>query len=170
VASSPSPDAESRRLELQEAIVFIRHQTMLGAQAAGVVLTANTLLLAYGFAERVAGILLIASTMPLLVQGTKIFLVEGSLPFFYTALVLERELALDTAPLIGTLALKALKPVTSILGDDCDVSGTAARDAVLGIPLRAWLRGRLSMTYYCCSAAQLLLFIVSIAVYHYRFM
>ncbi len=133
-------------------------------------LTANTLLLAYGFQSRVAGILLIASTMPIFVQATKIYLVESSLPFFYTALVLERELALDTAPLIGTLALKAPKPVIAILGDDRDASGTAARDAVLGIPTRTWLRGRLSMTYYCCSAAQLILFIVSIAVYHYRFM
>jgi hypothetical protein len=143
---------------------------MLGAQAAGVVLTANTLLLAYGFAERVAGILLIASAMPLLVQGVRIVLMEASLPFVYTALVLERELELDSAPLMGTFALKALKPVTTILGDDCDVSDAAARDAVLGIPLRAWLRGRVSMTYYCGSAAQLLLFIVSMAVYHYRFM
>ena len=133
-------------------------------------LTANTLLLAYGFQSRVAGILLIASAMPLLIQGTKIYLVESSLPIIYTALVLERELALHTAPLIGTLALKAPKPVTAILGDDCDLSGTTVRDAVLGIPTRTWLGGRLSMTYYFCSSAQVILFIVSIAVYHYRFM
>jgi hypothetical protein len=170
VAGIPSPDSESRRLELQEAIATFRHQTALGTQAAGIILTADSLLIAYGFAQRVSGILLIASLMPLLVQAVSVVLLDASLPFIYTALVLEQELGLKTAPLVGIFTRKLLKPVNSVVADCDDLSDSAVCDAVLGIPWRAWLRGRTAMAYYCAFGAQFLLFVVSLAIYDYRFM
>src|SRR5437016_626371 len=60
-----APDNESLRLELQEAIVTYRHWTSQLTQVAGIIGTANVVLLSYGFTQRLAAILLAASTMPL---------------------------------------------------------------------------------------------------------
>jgi hypothetical protein len=59
------PDAESLRLELQEAIITFRHQNAQLFQALGVIVTADAALLGYGFAQKLSVVLLVASLMPL---------------------------------------------------------------------------------------------------------
>jgi lipoprotein signal peptidase len=59
------PDAESLRLELREAITAFQNQLTLMAQSIGLIITADTLLLAYGFVQKRSGILLLASLLPI---------------------------------------------------------------------------------------------------------
>ena len=62
-----APDNESLRLELQEAIVTYRHWVSQLTQVTGIIATADVVLLSYGFSQRLAVILLAASTGPIVI-------------------------------------------------------------------------------------------------------
>ena len=62
-----APDNESLRLELQEAIITVRHWTSQLTQMAGFVATGDILLISYEFSQKVAAILLFASSFPMVI-------------------------------------------------------------------------------------------------------
>jgi hypothetical protein len=91
-------DVEAQRLELQEAIATVRQLATLAVQVSGFLTAADSLLLAYGFAQRQSAIFLIASLLPWALLVTGIFVLKAVIPAGYVAMALERDLALRTAP------------------------------------------------------------------------
>ena len=61
------PDNESLRLELQEALVTYRHWVTQLTQVTGFAVAADVVLISYAFSQRLAGILLLASAVPILI-------------------------------------------------------------------------------------------------------
>ena len=61
-----APDNESLRLELQQAILTVRQWSSLLIQMAGFITTADVVLISYGFAQKLAGVLLLASALPII--------------------------------------------------------------------------------------------------------
>src|SRR6266702_7463283 len=66
MAAREATDNESLRLTLQDAIVTYRHWTLQVSQVAGFIAAADVVLLSYGFSQKVAAILLLASVMPMI--------------------------------------------------------------------------------------------------------
>lgn len=165
------PDAESLRLELAEAISTFRQQLGRLTQAIGFIVTADSVLLAYGFSQRESGILLIGSLMPILAILLYLQFLRSSTPIIYVAIALEQRLRLTEAPLIGTYARFGFKPINSlIVGAEKNMTDDAVRDSVLALTYRDWLVRPVALALYCIFCAQFVLFLVSITAYSYRFM
>jgi hypothetical protein len=162
------PDSESLRLELQEAITTFRHQTGLLIQALGFILTADSVLLAYGFAQRQSGVLLVASLMPIALLIVLIQFMVGLVPICYVAIKLERKLSLREEPHLALVATFVQTrddlPFSSLENiENADVP--KVHDSVLVV-----LKSRKSLILLCAFAVQLCLVVISITVFHYRFM
>ena len=104
MTSQGSSDAESRRLELREAITAFHSQLMMLVQSLGIVITADVLLLAYGFTQKLAAILLLASLLPIAMLVMFVETMTVLVPIVYVAIKLERSLSLHEAPFIETYA------------------------------------------------------------------
>ena len=108
-----TPDPESLRLELQEVMVTFRHWTLQAAQATGILATGDALLITYGFAQRQAGILLVASSMPLAILAVYVGAMSVAPPLINLALRLERRLLIRGDSLAVTYARMHLQPSAS---------------------------------------------------------
>jgi len=95
-------DTESLRLELQESTTTFRHQIAILTQVFGIIATADSVLLAYGFTQRQSGILLVASVMPIIGLIMYSAIMTGLVPITYIGMRLERKLALHEESLITT--------------------------------------------------------------------
>ena len=104
MANLPDSEAQSLRLELQEAIVTFRHQISLLVQISGFMATADSVLIAYGFSQRVSGILLVASAMPVIMLVSYVEVMHSARPLIYVAMALEQKLQLRDAPLAALYA------------------------------------------------------------------
>lgn len=158
-----SPDAESLRLEVQEALITYRHHTSLVAQAFGFVIAADSALLAYGFAQKVSGTLLIASFMPIVMLLAYVAIMDGALAAAYAAIKLEEKLSL---PKEGFAKLYFRIRDPSFLSKFLDM-----RIEELNKKLHSDnLKNPLSIMLCGVFVIQLCLFVLSIVIYHYRFM
>jgi len=163
-------DAEAQRLELQEAISTVRQLAALGVQISGYLVAADSLLLAYGFAQKQSAIFLVASLLPLAIIVTGIFILKAVIPVGYVAMTLERELGLRTAPFATIFTLRL------ILGAERSTLKSDIANADLQKLLfstsstRTVLTSRGTYILYVFSAVQVALFLISTFVYHFRFM
>jgi hypothetical protein len=164
------PDEESIRLELREAIATFRDQTGRVTQGIGIIVTADSVLLAYGFSQRDSGILLVASLMPLFGLTAFFHFLRISTPIIYVAIVLERRLRLDETPLIWIHAQKGYKKVYDLVARAQDAADENVRDCVLALSYRDWISLPEARVFYCIFAGQLILFLISAVTYDYRFM
>jgi|HubBroStandDraft_5_1064220.scaffolds.fasta_scaffold321965_2 hypothetical protein len=158
------PAAESLRLELQEAVASYRHATQLLTQGASFIATADSVLLAYGFSQRDSGILLVASLMPVFMLVIYIEVMTHVAPFIYIGMILERELKLEEAPLLGTYASARLAPLFSVVDGVKELDKTALNSRT------RWLKMRAPLMTLVVFACQFTLFVISVVVFHYRFM
>ena len=99
-------DLVSARLRRTPAIAPRSHtsfrlQTSIMTQALGFIVAADTLLLGYGFSQREAGILLIASFMPLAFAVAYIEVLRHAAPVAYVAIRLEKILLAGELTLAG---------------------------------------------------------------------
>jgi hypothetical protein len=163
-----APDNESLRLELQEAVVTYRHNVSQLTQVTGVIATANVVLLSYGFSQRLAAILLVASTGPIVIL--LIYLLVGSLltPLISLILRFERRLLIREDS-IGAVFLRSyFRAVPHALsGHIEDLSDEEVRDLKL-----KWnsLLTPIPIILYAATVLQIGLFVLSLTVFHYRFM
>lgn len=102
-------DADALRLQLQQAIEFLRHSQTLIVQAFGFFVTADVLLLTYGFSQRSASGLLAASLMPLAMLVATWLILTTGLSYVYIAIRLERDLLPGRATLVAT-TVRMLQP------------------------------------------------------------
>ena len=164
------PDAESLRLVLIEALSTFRQQLGRLTQAIGFIVTADSVLLAYGFSQKESGILLIGSLMPILALLIYIQFLYSSTPVVYVAIAIEQKLRLDDVPLMGTYARKGFKPIFSIVARSDNASDGTVRDSVLALSYHNWIVRPISLVLSCIFLAQLGLFFIGMISYRYRFM
>jgi hypothetical protein len=165
------PDNESLRLELQEAIGMVRHWALLVTQAAGFITTADVVLISYGFVQKIAGILLLATVMPITLLI--IFVVVGSMASRLISLILrlERSLLIRKDSLGATLAEHPfLRPIGIAYGDIEKLDDEKVRELNLASSKRRWLLRPLPIILYTAITIHLGLFIVAFVVFHHRFM
>jgi hypothetical protein len=108
MTSERRADPDSLRLELQEATATFRHQVTILTQGFGVIATADSALLAYGFTQKDSGIFLVASMMPIILLIIYFANINGLISIAYVAMRLEKKLALNEESLITTWVLTSL--------------------------------------------------------------
>lgn len=165
----PQTDAEALRVELQEALETLRTQASLLIQAFGVILTADSVLLAYGFAQKKSAILLVASLMPVAVFVIYFAIIAGYIPVAYVALRIEQRLHLDDA-LMGTwLRQRYDLPFHKIFPFE-SVTEPRVRDELLRPPWYLLRGDPKGLFLFGAFLVQFAIFWVSLSVYHYHFM
>jgi hypothetical protein len=168
VTNREPPHAESLRLELQEAIVTFRHQTSIMTQALGYIVAADAILVAYGFSQREAGVLLVASLMPIFNLLIFVEVLKHGAPIAYVAMRLERKLMPGEQALATTYAT-TLTPIYNYLKATLD-NQTDSVYPVIHLPRWCWVKSRITIGLACVFVGQLALFLIGLTVYHYRFM
>jgi hypothetical protein len=164
MSKESEPADESLRLELQEAAGTLRHQMQLLTQAASFIATADSVLTAYGFAQKHSGILLVASVMPLFMLVAYVEIMTHAAPFAYVGIRLERKLRLRDSPLLETYARARLAPLFKMTDRVSDLD-----ESILYLRSR-WLKMRSPKLIAIVFAGQLGLFLISVTVFHYSFM
>jgi hypothetical protein len=164
------PDEESLRLELREAITTFRDQAGRMTQGTGFIVTADSVLLAYGFSQRESGILLVASAMPVLALLVYIHFRRIATPILYVAMILERQLRLNEVPLIGIYARQGFKQLRALVASSTGVANDDVLNSILTVSYRDWVVRPIPLAFYGIFVAQLSLFVISLVVYNYRFM
>lgn len=163
-------DPESLRLELQEAITTFRHQLGLLIQVLGIIITADSLLVAYGFAQRRSAILFVASLMPIAAAIIYIVIMKGLTPIAYVIMRLERTLALRDESFMTTWILSRSDLPFRALGGIATLDNPQIREPVLqSWPLYLFKDPKVLMLL-AASIVQFALFAVSLSIFSYRFM
>jgi len=169
VTNRDTPDAESLRLELQEAMVTFRHWTSQTTQAAGFIATADVVLLTYGFTQKKAIVLLLASALPIIVLQIYVQTLNAAASLIRFALNVERKLLIREDSLAATYVRLHLRPLASKLAVIENINDKDLRNLDLNLSWR-WFRKRVPTTLCAASIAQLGLFVFSLVALNYRFM
>lgn len=169
MADAKAPSPESLRLELQEAIATFRHQNAQLIQALGVIVTADSILLGYGFAQKLSSVLLVASLMPLAALSVYITTMTALVPICYVAIRLEEKLSLHDVSFIGTW-VKTRDDLPAALRDFAHLEDLEVRNSTLHVPQWYFLKNLTSLTLLAAFALQISLVVISLFVYHFHFM
>ena len=165
-----APDDESIRLELQEALVTFRHWITQGNQAGGIVATGDALLITYGFSQRLAGVLFLASLLPLVVLQLYLAIASAAAHIIILAMRLERKLSIRMDSLAITYARLHLPPLISGIPNVESLDDKELIDLDHNLSTKYWLRRQVPLALYSATMIQLGLAVISLSVYHYRFM
>jgi type IV secretory pathway VirB3-like protein len=162
------PHNESLRLELQEALSTYRHWVAQLTQVTGFFVAADVVLVSYGFSQRLAGILLVASGLPMLILV--MYMVVGSIatPFVDLVLRIERRLLIKKDSLGATYVHTYFRSTSPTVGSRIeDLNDEEVRHLNL-----KWdsLWSPIPIIAYVATAGQIGLFVLSLTVFHYRFM
>jgi hypothetical protein len=163
-----APDNESLRIELQEALVTYRQYASQFIQTAGILIAATVALVSYAFTQRIAVILLVATAFPIyiLVSYTTTASIVG--PLNDLVLRIERRLRIREDSLGATLArtmpAKMIPAAGSHIEDLTD-------EEVRHLNLKwEWRWSAIAIMCYAGIAVQIVLFVLSLTVFHYRFL
>jgi len=162
-----TPDKESLRLELQETLVTYRYWVATLMQIIGFSVAADVVLVSYGFTQRLAGILLVASTIPILILIMYMAIGTIASPLVGLALRIERRLLIRHDSLGAAYVTRYFKPMTthpSVPIEDLD------DEAVRHLNPKWNLRSPIHRMLFVVTLGQFGLFVLSLTVFHYRFM
>jgi hypothetical protein len=162
------PDDESLRLELQEALVTYRQYISQTNQLTGFFIAADVALVSYAFSQRVAVILLVGSAFPLLMLVS--YMVTTPIVSALNSLVLriERRLRIRKDSLGATVARTVPARMIPDVGSHIeDLNDEEVRHLNLSWE---WRWGVLPIIFYVGTAIHIVLFVLSLTVFHYRFM
>jgi len=163
-----APDNESLRLELQEALVTYRQLYSSFTQTSGILAAADVALLSYAFSQRIAVILLVASTGPIWLLVSYTIIVSTIGPFNDLVLRIERRLRIRKDSLGVTLAGATTGKMIPAVGSHIeDLNDEELRHLNLRWELR---RSVVPIVLYVGTAMHIVLFVLSLTVFHYRFM
>jgi hypothetical protein len=161
-------DNESLRIELQEALVTYRQYVSQWVQGIGIFTAADVALVSYAFSQRIAVILLVASAFPMLMLVSYMITVSVAGPLINLVLRIERRLRIRKDSLGAILARPALAKTIPAAGSHIE---DLSDEEVHHLNLRWELRwGVLPIIYYAGTAIHIVLFVLSLTVFHYRFM
>lgn len=163
-----APDNESLRLELQEAIVTYRHWLSSLTQITGFIATGDVVLISYGFSQKLAAILLVASGTPMLLLLMWAQQQSIASPLVNLILRIERKLLIRKDSL-GAIFVRTHPPSTALaLGSGIeDLTDEEVRHLT---PWRYPLWGPIPIILYASTLVQVGLFVLSLTVFGYRFM
>jgi hypothetical protein len=165
-----APDNESLQLELQEAIVTFRHWASQLTQTAGFVATGDVLLISYGFSQKLAVILLVASAAPMVILLLMLLVRSINSPLISLILRIERKLLIREDSLGATYLRTLLPSMATALGTIEELNDEEVRRLNLRLSRQHWLWEPLPIILYTVTIAQVGLFVLSLTVFHYRFM
>jgi hypothetical protein len=166
-----APDSESLRLELQEAIVTFRHWIAQITQVAGFLVAGDVILLSYGFSQKVAAILLLASVAPMIILVMYLIILSVAGPLVGLILRLERKLLIREDSLGTTYLRSHMRSIAATLGDIENLNDEQIRSLNLSTVKGHLGRKKLIPIILCTATiAQVGLFVLSLTVYHYRFL
>jgi hypothetical protein len=169
MADTQAPSPESLRLELQEAITSFRHQWTQLQQALGIIISADVVLLSYGFSQRLSSVLLVASLTPVVALGVYINGMTALVPICYVAIRLEGKLSLYDVPLIGTW-VRHRGDLAAAISGFANLADRGASNSKLKVPVSFFLKDPRSLTVLVFFVLQVALVVISILGYHFRFM
>jgi hypothetical protein len=163
-----TPDNESLRLELQEALVTYRQWLSQLIQISGFAVAADVLLLGYGFSQKISAVLLVASVVPILILV--MYVVVGSIasPLVDLVLRIERRLLIRRDSLGATYVNAYFRPMPPSLSARIeDLNDEEVRHLDL-----EWDYFWSPIPVILCVATlgQLGVFVLSLTVFHYSFM
>lgn len=165
-----SPEDEALRLELQEAIVSFRHWTSQMTQAAGFIVTGDVVLISYGFSQKLAGILLLASALPIGILLVYLVVMSIVTPLAHLILKIERKLKIREDSLGVTFAQIHLRSmIANHKAIEC-LDDEEVRILPLSGPTIGWLKKTIPLILYAATIVQIGLFVLSLEVFHYHFM
>jgi hypothetical protein len=163
-----APENESLRIELQEALVSYRHWSSQFTQATGFLITADVVLLSYGFSQRSAAILLVASVVPLVVLVYYMAIDSFIRPLITLILSIERSLLIQKDSLGAVIARTYLVKITPGLGSRIeDLTNEEVRHLNFK---REPLRSAVPIALCAATLVQIGLSVLGLTVFHYRFM
>lgn len=169
MSSPATPSLESLQLELQEAIATFRHQIVLLVQALSFIVAADAVLLGYGFAQKIAGILFVASLLPLGGLFIYIHIMTGLVRICYVAIRLEWKLSLHEDPLIGTWVKTRRDLPFSSVANLADLGDSKVRERILNMEWWRLLGSSKAWALVTAFALQLGLAIASQAASDFHF-
>jgi hypothetical protein len=165
-----APDNESLRLELQESISAFHHWSSQFTQAGGLIATGDVVLISYGFSQRLAVIILFASFFPLIILWIYSLIGYVCTPLVDLILKIERKLQIREISLGATYMRVHLRPMAPAHGTIEDLSDEEVRRLNLNFTWRHWWWMPVSFVCYALTIVQVGLFVLSLTVFHYRFM
>jgi hypothetical protein len=170
MVAQKSPDDESLRLELQEAIVTIRHWSSSLIQVTGFIIAADAVLVSYGFAQKLAGIILLASFLPVALLLIDLMVRDMISALVSLVLRIERRLLIRKDSLGATLVHRYLRSSNIAFGHIEDLEDEKVRELDPSSSRWRWLRRPIPIILYTATAAQLGLFVLALTVFHHPFM
>jgi hypothetical protein len=165
-----APDNESLRLELQETLVTARHWASLLIQTTGFLVAADAVLISYGFAQKLAGILLVASALPIAILFTFQIVWTVITPLLNLVLRIEKKLLIREDSLGATFGRSLLGSRVPFLGTIDDLSDEEIASINQITSSRRPYRGPVPTACYAAFVVQIALFVLALAVFDYRFM
>jgi hypothetical protein len=165
-----APDNESLRLELQEAIVTFRHRTSQLIQMAGFIATGDVLLISYGFSQKLAAILLLASAFPVVILLMYLLLGSMNISLINLMLRIERKLLIREDSIAAMFLRDQLESVAPAVSATEDLSDEEVRRLNLSLSRQKWIRTPVPMVLCAASIAQVGIAVLSLTVFNYRFM
>jgi len=163
-----APDNESLRIELQEALESYRQYLSQWIQSLGFLTAADVALISYAFSQRVAVILLVGSAFPLAMLGSYIITATFGSGLINLILRIERRLRIRQDSLGATIARTIPAKMIPAVGSHIeDLNDEEVRRLNLRWEER-W--GLLPIVFYAAIALHIVLFVLSLTVFHYRFM
>lgn len=163
-----APENESLRIELQEALVSYRHWSSQFTQATGFLITADVVLLSYGFSQRSAAILLVASVVPLVILVYYTAIDSFIRPLITLILSIERRLLIQTDSLGAVVARTYLVKATPAHGSRIE---DLTDEEVRHLDFK-WepLRSAIPIAFCAATLVQVGISVLGLTVFHYRFM
>ena len=163
-----APDDESLRLELQEALVTYRQYISQWVQGTGFFTAADVALVSYAFSQRIAVILLVGSLFPILMLVSYMMTVSLGGGLINLVLRIERRLRIRKDSLGATMARTApAKMIPAVGGHIEDLDDEEVGHLNLKWESRS---GIIPILFYATTAIHIVLFVLSLTVFHYRFM
>jgi hypothetical protein len=163
-----APDDESLRVELQEALVTYRQIFSQFIQITGILIAATVAFVSYAFSQRIAVILLVATVFPIYILVSYTMTASEIGPLNDLVLRVERQLRIREDSLGATLARTAPGKMIPAVGSHIeDLTDEEMRHLNLKWELR-W--SGIAIGCYAGVAIQIVLFVLSLTVFHYRFM
>jgi hypothetical protein len=164
-----NPDADSLRLELQEALATFRNWVGQTAQAFGILATGDALLVTYGFSQRLAAILFLGSILPIGAMLLYIQIMPVSARLVSLAVRIERKLSLEES-LALTVTPAHFRTAVSRMANVVGLSYEEFLDLDEESSKRHWLKGPIPTLLYATAAIQVALAVLGLTVYGYKFM
>jgi len=163
-----APDNESLRLELQEALGTYRHWVSVLTQVNGFLIAADVLLLSYGFSQKLAAILLVASGVPMGILIMHMLVGSIASPLVDLVLRIERRLLIREDSLGATYVHTYFRSTLRTHGSRIE---NLNDEEVRQLNLH-WdsLWSPIPIILYASTLVQVGLFVLSLTVFHYRFM